>query len=384
MHERPTEARTRPAADRDPFAARRGRRRRRPGACWARRRTCRRSRPAARSTRSTSAATCSASARSSCDDPDRQAAVLVLPTDAIRIDGDSRRDRRTPSRGWTRAGPTRSWSRWQAVPGDEAGRPATRRGRGREGGDGPPGRGRGAGARAELDRVRSRGAGKGRCRSSSRPNMARTLAASVLGLVALAGLGHRRSLLAAGRTGEGDGGIGQTDAEAAHDAENACGSDWSESSTAVRCKRPTRSGGTTMSARPSPCSTAPVPIGAAGSTATSTDCATRTYLQSTGMRPSSQCRRGARTGQRVVTAGFDNMAKVWDARTGAEQFTLRGHTDTVFMASFSADGSWIVTGSWDKTAKVWDAKTGVASPHARRAHGIRSTRRRSARTVRGS
>lgn len=54
----------------------------------------------------------------------------------------------------------------------------------------------------------------------------------------------------------------------------------------------------------------------------------------------------------------DKTAKVWDATTGAELLTLKGHTDDVMSASFSPDGSRIVTGGQDNTVKVWDAKTG--------------------------
>jgi len=60
-----------------------------------------------------------------------------------------------------------------------------------------------------------------------------------------------------------------------------------------------------------------------------------------------------------VTGSYDKTAKVWDAKTGAERLTLKGHTDRVASASFNADGSRIVTGSYDQTAKVWDVKTGA-------------------------
>ena len=43
----------------------------------------------------------------------------------------------------------------------------------------------------------------------------------------------------------------------------------------------------------------------------------------------------------------------------SDLLTLKGHTGVVDSASFSPDGSRIVTGSVDKTAKVWDAKTGA-------------------------
>jgi eukaryotic-like serine/threonine-protein kinase len=63
-------------------------------------------------------------------------------------------------------------------------------------------------------------------------------------------------------------------------------------------------------------------------------------------------------GSRIVTGGWDNTAKVWDARTGASILSLKGHTGAV-DASYSPDGSKIVTASWDTTAKVWNAATGV-------------------------
>jgi WD40 repeat protein len=63
-------------------------------------------------------------------------------------------------------------------------------------------------------------------------------------------------------------------------------------------------------------------------------------------------------GKRVVTGGYDRLAKVWDAQTGRELLTIKGHTGPVTAVAFSPDGKRIVTGSVDKTAKVWDAQTG--------------------------
>jgi WD40 repeat protein/tetratricopeptide (TPR) repeat protein len=63
--------------------------------------------------------------------------------------------------------------------------------------------------------------------------------------------------------------------------------------------------------------------------------------------------------KRIVTGGFDNMAKVWDAETGTQLLELKGHQARLTSAAFSPDGKRIVTGSYDKTVKVWDVRTGT-------------------------
>ena len=51
--------------------------------------------------------------------------------------------------------------------------------------------------------------------------------------------------------------------------------------------------------------------------------------------------------------------KVWDAATGQELLTLKGHTDWVRSVAFSPDGQPPrLSGSQDETVKVWDAATG--------------------------
>src|SRR5436190_609041 len=55
-------------------------------------------------------------------------------------------------------------------------------------------------------------------------------------------------------------------------------------------------------------------------------------------------------GARIVTGNIDN-AKVWDARTGAQQLELKG-AGNVNGVAFSPDGARIVTGGSGATAKV--------------------------------
>ena len=64
-------------------------------------------------------------------------------------------------------------------------------------------------------------------------------------------------------------------------------------------------------------------------------------------------------GSRILTASADTTARIWDSATGAQLGVLSGHADRVFDAAFSADGARIVTASRDKTARVWDARTGA-------------------------
>jgi hypothetical protein len=60
----------------------------------------------------------------------------------------------------------------------------------------------------------------------------------------------------------------------------------------------------------------------------------------------------------LASGSNDQTVKVWDARTGQELHTLKGHTDIVWSVAFSPDGARLASGSWDQTVKVWDVRTG--------------------------
>jgi WD40 repeat protein len=66
-------------------------------------------------------------------------------------------------------------------------------------------------------------------------------------------------------------------------------------------------------------------------------------------------------GQRLASASEDGTVKVWDAATGQESLTLKGHTEAVYSVAFSPDGQRLASASQDKTVKVWDAATGRES-----------------------
>ena len=64
-------------------------------------------------------------------------------------------------------------------------------------------------------------------------------------------------------------------------------------------------------------------------------------------------------GKRVALSDFTGAVSIWDALTGEQVLTLRGHTTWVYAIPFSRDGKWIATASSDGTARVWDAVTGA-------------------------
>jgi hypothetical protein len=64
-------------------------------------------------------------------------------------------------------------------------------------------------------------------------------------------------------------------------------------------------------------------------------------------------------GQRLASASsVDKTVRVWDATSGQEALTLRGHSDNVYGVAFSPDGQRLASASRDGTVKVWDSTSG--------------------------
>ena len=76
--------------------------------------------------------------------------------------------------------------------------------------------------------------------------------------------------------------------------------------------------------------------------------------------PGGQVRRAAfdPTGRFFVTASEDGGARIWDAAGGRLLKSLRGHTGGLFDARYCSDGTKLVTASRDRSALIWDAETG--------------------------
>lgn len=59
----------------------------------------------------------------------------------------------------------------------------------------------------------------------------------------------------------------------------------------------------------------------------------------------------------VVTAGGDNLAKVWRVSDGKRVATLKGHNGPVVSLALSRDGARLATASADGTTRVWETAT---------------------------
>jgi WD40 repeat protein/tetratricopeptide (TPR) repeat protein len=75
---------------------------------------------------------------------------------------------------------------------------------------------------------------------------------------------------------------------------------------------------------------------------------------------------------RIVTGSSDNTMKLWDAATGTELLALKGHLDGVTSVAFSPDGRRVVTGGVDTKVKVWDAESGQEVLALKTQGGVRS------------
>lgn len=63
-------------------------------------------------------------------------------------------------------------------------------------------------------------------------------------------------------------------------------------------------------------------------------------------------------GRLILTASWDNTAKLWDAGTGILLRNITAHTKQVDEAYFSPDGSMFYTRGWDSRVIIWETATG--------------------------
>ena len=63
-------------------------------------------------------------------------------------------------------------------------------------------------------------------------------------------------------------------------------------------------------------------------------------------------------GKLLATGDSDGVVRLWEARSGREILTCKGHTNVVESVAFSPDGEILASGSYDKIIKLWDVQTG--------------------------
>ena len=63
-------------------------------------------------------------------------------------------------------------------------------------------------------------------------------------------------------------------------------------------------------------------------------------------------------GKLILSACWDNTAKLWDVSTGMLIRNITAHTEQVDKAAFSPDGSLFFTKGWDKHVIVWETVSG--------------------------
>lgn len=67
---------------------------------------------------------------------------------------------------------------------------------------------------------------------------------------------------------------------------------------------------------------------------------------------------GSAASSLACTASMDGSARVFDASTGQPTLSLDAHQAEVIAARFSRDGHQVLTGSFDNVALVWDLRSG--------------------------
>lgn len=64
------------------------------------------------------------------------------------------------------------------------------------------------------------------------------------------------------------------------------------------------------------------------------------------------------SGRHIISAGSDEVLRMWDVNSGEEVRVFNGHTDGVGCLAISTDGTRVLSGSWDLSMRLWDQESG--------------------------
>src|SRR5262249_34316173 len=68
--------------------------------------------------------------------------------------------------------------------------------------------------------------------------------------------------------------------------------------------------------------------------------------------------------------GNEGKAKVWDTASGQTRFSLTGHLGSIYAIAYSPDGTRIATAGKDCTVRLWNAETGQEVQTLRGHHSV--------------
>src|SRR5262249_24886318 len=77
-------------------------------------------------------------------------------------------------------------------------------------------------------------------------------------------------------------------------------------------------------------------------------------------------------GKLAAAAGSDMVVRLWDAFTGRETRSLRGHTDWVTALAFAPDGQGLLAASVDKSARFFELSKSDAAAAAGHSQMVRA------------
>jgi WD40 repeat protein len=55
----------------------------------------------------------------------------------------------------------------------------------------------------------------------------------------------------------------------------------------------------------------------------------------------------------LASGGSDRVVRIWDPESGEQRQSLKGHHDSIWSVSFSADGALLASKSKDSTFRLW-------------------------------